>query len=71
MTPGIPRESIERRLDELRQEYDRGTTVAADMDAQYRSIREQLLRIAGAIRVLEELAAHDDPHATTDADPSS
>lgn len=46
---------IEQRLEELRAEYERGTQVLERLQAEAQETRDQLLRIAGAIRVCEEL----------------
>jgi len=46
---------LERRLQELRVEFDSGQKVAAELEAKQANIRNTLLRISGAIQVLEEL----------------
>lgn len=46
---------LERRLQELRAEFDSGQKVAAELEAKQINIRNTLLRISGAIQVLEEL----------------
>ena len=55
-----PREPIERsllaaRLATLRGEYSSGQQLLADLEARSGALREQLLRIQGALQVLEEL----------------
>lgn len=47
--------SIETRLAELRAEFDKGQRALADLEAEQAALREQMLRIAGAIKVLQEL----------------
>ncbi len=42
------------RLGELRQEYERGEKMIAESEMQVQSLKESLLRISGAIMVLEE-----------------
>ena len=45
------------RLAQLREEYDAGTRVMADLQKKQDELRTTLLRISGAIQVLEELLA--------------
>jgi hypothetical protein len=48
-------ETIEARLAELRGERDRGEEMLAELQARQAALRDTLLRIHGAIQVLEEL----------------
>lgn len=48
------RNRLEQRLAELRQEFEKGQQALADLDAQRDNLRQTLLRISGAIQVLEE-----------------
>lgn len=50
-------EQIESRLQELRQELTRGRAHYREVDAQQSALRETLLRISGAVQVLEEVLA--------------
>lgn len=50
-----PDEHVARRLEGLRAEYERGTQLIEQQQAELQETRDQLLRIAGAIRVCEEL----------------
>ena len=51
-------ERLENRLQELRTEYTMGQKRLADLDAQANVLRNTLLRISGAIQVLEEELGH-------------
>jgi len=48
-------DQIIARLDELKQEYSRGQTRLQELDIQQAALRETMLRISGAIQVLEEM----------------
>jgi prefoldin subunit 5 len=47
---------IEARLQELREEWEKGTRQLEILDRQRGELRETLLRIEGAVQVLEELS---------------
>jgi hypothetical protein len=47
-------EQIEQRLKQLKAEYETGQKTLADLEARQVSLRETLLRISSAIKVLEE-----------------
>jgi hypothetical protein len=55
------REQLERRLEALRKEFDTGQMRLHEVERQQVSLRETLLRISGAIQVLEELLAETSP----------
>jgi hypothetical protein len=60
---------LTERLDELKEEYRLGDARLRDLTQQEVVLRETLLRISGAIQVLEELIGADsaiDGQATTD-----
>jgi prefoldin subunit 5 len=46
---------IDKRLDELKKEFDEGQKMLAELDARREQVKQTLLRISGAIQVLEEL----------------
>ena len=50
---------IETRLQDLRGEWERGVRQLEQLDRQRVELRETLLRIEGAIHVLEELSQKD------------
>ena len=55
------------RLESLREEYRTGQNMLADLEAEELDVRQTLLRIAGAIQVLEELLADTDGLAARSA----
>ncbi len=61
------REQLEQRLNQLKAEFEAGQKMLAELEAKQASVRETLLRISGAIQVLEEeLAKADAPQSGTD-----
>jgi predicted nuclease with TOPRIM domain len=48
------KERLEQRLTKLKAEYEAGQKMLADLEAKAADLRETLLRISGAIQVLEE-----------------
>ncbi len=49
------REQLEQRLQELKAEFRAGEKLLAELDAKQMNLRSSMLRISGAIQVLEEL----------------
>lgn len=49
------REQIENRLRELQTEFEVGQKVMAELEIRQANLRSTLLRIGGAMQVLEEL----------------
>jgi DNA repair exonuclease SbcCD ATPase subunit len=49
------REQIEERLAALRQEFEAGRRMLAELEARQAELQQTLLRIGGAVQVLEEL----------------
>jgi predicted nuclease with TOPRIM domain len=45
---------LEQRLNELRSEFESGQKALADLEHRQANLRDSLLRISGAIQVLEE-----------------
>jgi len=60
------REQLQRRLDELKQEFETGQARLHELEMQQARLRETLLRISGAIQVLEETLAGDDAQTQSD-----
>lgn len=54
------KQQIEQRLQSLKSEFAEGQKVLADLEAKQASVRDTLLRISGAIQVLEEELAKAD-----------
>ena len=53
-------EKISQRLQELRQEFESGQKMLADLEAKKADLQQTLLRISGAIQVLEEMLASEE-----------
>ena len=50
----IMREQLQARLEELKREFETGQARLRELEAQEARLRETMLRISGAIQVLEE-----------------
>lgn len=48
------KEQLEQRLNTLKAEFETGQKSLAELESRQASLRETLLRISGAIQVLEE-----------------
>ena len=55
MTSLPMKEKMEQRLKELKDEFTSGQKMLADLETQQANLKSTLLRISGAIQVLEEL----------------
>ncbi len=55
------KQQIEERLNTLKSELASGQKMLADLEAKQTNLRDTLLRISGAIQVLEELLAQSQP----------
>jgi ABC-type transporter Mla subunit MlaD len=53
------KDKLEQRLQELKSEFESGQTMLSDLEAQQANLKTTLLRISGAIQVLEELLSDD------------
>jgi predicted nuclease with TOPRIM domain len=49
------KEQLEQRLQSLKTEYEAGQKMLADLEAKQANLQTTLLRISGAIQVLEEM----------------
>ncbi len=60
------REQLEKRLEQLKAEFEAGQKMLAELEAKQANIRETMLRMSGAIQVLEEeLAKASQPSAAS------
>ena len=57
----VMREQAEQRVSELKAELQKGQQVLAELEARQAELRQTLLRISGAIQVLDELLAGNAP----------
>lgn len=55
------KETLEQRLKELKDEYASGTKVMAELQKKQNDLQATLLRISGAIQVLEEMLGRGIP----------
>ena len=60
------KQQLEQRLEELRTEFASGQKMLADLEARQANLRDSLLRISGAIQVLEEELAEETQPRTDD-----
>lgn len=63
------REQLEKRLETLRAEHESGRRALAELEEKQTALRDTMLRISGAIQVLEEELATprtDDPVGSDD-----
>jgi prefoldin subunit 5 len=61
---------LEQRLKALRQELETGQKMLADLEARRLELQQTILRISGAIQVLEELLTADGPSAANESAPA-
>jgi hypothetical protein len=55
------REQLEQRVSELKAEQQKGQQMLAELEGKEAGLRQTLLRISGAIQVLEELLSAAEP----------
>ena len=55
------RQKLEQRLEQLKAEFEAGQKMLTELEAKQASVRETMLRISGAIQVLEEELSNDTP----------
>jgi prefoldin subunit 5 len=54
---------MRQKLEELKAEFEKGQQQMATLDQKRGELRDTMLRISGAIQVLEELLASDEQQA--------
>lgn len=54
------KQQLEDRLSELKAEFESGQKMLAELEVKQANLRDSLLRISGAIQVLEEELGTDD-----------
>jgi hypothetical protein len=59
------REQLEQRISELRAEQQKGQQMLGELEGRLSELRQTMLRISGAIQVLEELLAGASPEGVT------
>jgi len=62
------RDQLQNRLAELKAEFESGQQRLAEFENQAAQMRQVLLRISGAIQVLEEVLASDEGGGAAGAD---
>jgi hypothetical protein len=55
------REQLQARLAQLKAEYESGQHLLAELEQKQRTLRDTMLRISGAIQVLEEELGQVEP----------
>ena len=60
------RDMMERRRSDLATELEKGERVLAEMNARQGELRANLLRIGGAMQILDELLAAETPEKVTE-----
>ncbi|MEA5521394.1 hypothetical protein [Limnoraphis robusta] len=65
------KQQLEQRLQQLKAEFASGQKVLVDLEAKQANVRETLLRIQGAIQVLEEELAKVDKDNTESPETST
>jgi chromosome segregation ATPase len=61
------REQLQTRLAVLKKEFETGQARLQELESRQRTLRDTLLRISGAIQVLEEELTQTDQHAPVEA----
>ncbi len=63
------KERLQKRLESLKAEYEAGQKMLADIEAQQQNLQQTLLRISGAIQVIEEELADSEENGNPPSEP--
>jgi predicted nuclease with TOPRIM domain len=63
------KEQLTERLEKLKGEFESGQKMLADLETRQANLQQTLLRISGAIQVLEELLAQESQPAPESSEP--
>jgi predicted nuclease with TOPRIM domain len=63
------REQIQTRLEELKKEFETGQNRLRELEAEMAYVRETMLRISGAIQVLEQMLQDSEQSAEAETRP--
>ena len=63
------REQMQARLETLRKDFETGQAKLRELEAQQGLLRDTLLRISGAIQILEEMLAEEKQEVAGDSRP--
>jgi ABC-type transporter Mla subunit MlaD len=61
------KQQLEQRLEQLKSEFESGQKALAELENKQANLRNTLLRISGAVQVLEEELAKERSQGTGDA----
>lgn len=56
------KQQLEQRMNQLKAEFESGQRMLEEMEAKQMNLKTTLLRISGAMQVLEEMTAEDAPN---------
>lgn len=59
-------EQLRRRLEELKKEYETGQARLRELEAETNHVGETMLRISGAIQVIQEMLGQSDQQAKSE-----
>lgn len=64
------KEQLQNRLEELRKEFETGQSRLKELEAEQAYVRETMLRISGAIQVLEEALRESEQSEKVETQPA-
>jgi predicted nuclease with TOPRIM domain len=60
-------EQLQNRLEELKKEYETGQARLRELESEAAYVRETMLRISGAIQVIQEMLGQENPQEDAQA----